>query len=346
MDIEALLNALENDQGAFLRLQAQMAGIRLDANETANLDRQLRHMRAEIYRKKYPTLMHREILPQDSSTPIYARTVSTRVLDRVEKAVMIGDEPDNVPMVDVSMTEGETLIGGVATGFKYTHRDMQTAGAPGGINLSNERALVARGSVERKLDDIACVGESRSGLKGFLNDDNVAVLSAPTVDSDTTWAEKAAGVVANGSGPQAILADMYAPINAINVGTNNVEQATDLLLPTELYDLVATTPFSAVGGSDKSILTWFKENNDGQNGAPRIEVKKWWRLDNANAAGTGGRIVAYSKSPDVVTELPVMPFAMLPPQAKGFAWLIFCWALTGGVHVKLPGAIKYLDGAN
>ncbi|NIR31642.1 MAG: DUF2184 domain-containing protein [Gammaproteobacteria bacterium] len=345
-ELQRLVRMMQEDRLGALAYQAMTAGLKLDANETALLDRQLTFVEAQLYETEYPGLMHRQFIPQDTSTPVWAQSISSKVIDRIEKASLISDYADNLPLVDVQLTESMTPVKGVGNGYMYSQRDLQAATAPMAVNLDAERAQTARGSIERTLDDIACFGDSGAGLKGFVNDDLVDVLTAATVDGDTTWEEKIAGSTANGSGPKAVIADMNEVVNAVNEGTQSVWEATDLLLPTDLYNLIATTPFSAEGGSDRSILEWFRQNHNGQNGAPLVRVSKWWRLDAANAAGTGGRIVGYARSPQILVEKAVMPFTMLPPQAKGLAFLIYCWALTGGTVIKRPKGVKYLDGAN
>lgn len=346
MDLMQLVQAMQNDPLGACALQAHFAGLKLDANETALLQRQLTFVESELYEVEYPGLMHRQFIPQDTSTPVWAQTISSRVLDKVQAAALISDYADTLPMVDVNITESQTPVKGLGTSYKYSQRDLQQATAPMAVRLDSERAQVARESIERKLDDLACFGDSGSGLKGFLNNDTVDVLTAATVDSDVTWAAKKIGTPANGSGPQAIIADLDTVVNAVNEGTEDIHQATDIILPVELYNLANSTPFSPEGGSDRTVLEWYRQNHNGQNGTPNIRISKWWRLNNANAAGTGGRIVAYARSTRIVVEKAVMPFTQLPPQAKGLAFMIYCWALTGATVVKRPKGMKYLDGAN
>lgn len=345
MDLMQLVQAMQKDRLGALAFQAMQANLNLDANETALLDRQLRFVEAELYEVEYPALMHREFIPQDNTTPVWAETIATRVIDRIQQAEIISDFADDLPMVDVDLTEDYTPVKAIGNGYKYSHRDLQKATAPGATRIDAERAKTARAAIERKLDELACFGQAGTGLKGFLNHDGVDIETAATVDGDTTWAEKVIGDPTNGSGPKAIVADMTTVVNAVNEGTQDIWQATDLVLPVELYNLANSTPFSSEGGSDRTILEWFRMNHNGQNGTPRVNVRKWWRLNSANAAGDGGRIMAYAKSPEIVVEKAVMPFTQLPPQARGLAFLIYCWALTGGTVIKRPKGVKYLDGA-
>ena len=64
-------------------------------------------------------------------------------------------------------------------------------------------------------------------------------------------------------------------------------------------------------------------------------------------AGGGGRIVAYRKALDVIRFHLPMPRMVLPVHQKsimGFETGII--ARTGGVEVRLPGAMAYMDGVS
>ncbi len=323
-----------------LQMKAGLAGIRLDANETAILDRQLKHVEAQTYMVEYAELRHTRYIPQDTSTPEGADSILYRVQDQITKADFITDFATDLPNVDVVLSEVPIPIKPIGNSFQYSHRDLQNA-VFSGQPIDALRAQASRDGIEQKLDEVATFGDSSVGLLGFVNNENVNILTAATDgDSKVTWADKKTGDVSAGSGAQSIITDLSAMRADIAVGTKQLYAPNMYLLATELFELISTTPFSPGGGSDRTILEWFKMNN------PGVEVEGWHALDSANAAGTAGRVLAYFKDPRILVEKAVMAYRQLPPQAKSLAFIINAWALTGGTHIYRPQGVVYLDGAN
>lgn len=331
-----LANLSQADQ---LALKSLVAGMNLDANEVALLDRQLRFVEAKIYSVEYPELRHTRYIPQDTSTPVGADSIAYRVIDQIQDTELISDYATDLPNVDVILSEVQMPIKGYGNSYKYSLRDLQKASFSG-QQIDTMRAQASRDSIERKLDSVATFGESSVGIKGFVNNDGVEILTAATVDTDTTWVEKSVGDASAGSGSVGIIADLSTMRNRIITETNQLYRADTLLLSQTLFELVNTLPFSVAGGSDRTILEWFRTNN------PEIMIEGWHQLDNANAAGTGSRMVAYKRDPNVLVEKAVMPYQQLPPQAKSLAFIINAWTLTGGTHIYRPKAVVYMDGAD
>ncbi len=331
------LSNLDNLQ--LLQMKAGIAGMHLDANETALLDRQLKFMEAQTYMVEYAELRHTRYLPQDTSTPEGADSILYRVQDQIRKADFITDFANDLPNVDVVLKEVPIPIKPIGNSFMYSHRDLQNA-AFSGEPIDQLRALASRDGIEQKLDEVATFGESSLGILGFVNNDAVNILTATAVSGDTTWQEKIDGDVSAGSGPKAVIADLNAMRSNIAVGTKQLYAPNMYLMAVELFELISTTPFSAAGGSDRTILEWFKMNN------PGVEIEGWHALDAANAAGNAGRVLAYFKDPRILVEKAVMAYRQLPPQARSLAFIINAWALTGGTHIYRPQGVVYLDGAN
>lgn len=322
-----------------LQMKAGLAGLTLDANETAMLDRQLKHVEAETYMVEYAELRHTRYLPQDTSTPEGADSILYGVQDQIRKAERITNYANDLVRVDVTLKEVPIPIAAYGNSFSYSHRDLQHA-AFSGMAIDARRAMASREGIEQQLDEIATFGDSAAGIPGFVNNDLVGIETADTVDGDTTWAEKKIGTASNGSGPQAIIADLSAMRNTMVTGTKQLYAPNTYLLPTELFEIINTTPFSTAGGSDRTILEWFKMNN------PGVTLEGWHRLDEAAANGTSGRIVAYFKDSRILVEKAVMPYRQLPPEARSLAFLVNAWTLTGGVHIYRPQGVVYMDGAN
>ena len=73
-------------------------------------------------------------------------------------------------------------------------------------------------------------------------------------------------------------------------------------------------------------------------------AESWYKLNTADAAGTGPRALFYKRSPEVLELVIPQDFEQLPPQAKNLAFVVPCHARCGGVVVRYPVAMLYLDG--
>jgi hypothetical protein len=314
-----------------LQLKLALCDVHLDANETANLDRALRYVEAQVYNVEYPELRHRRYIPQDNSVPPGADSVWYRQFEEVGKAKLIGDYADDLPRVDLVQREFSIPVKAIGDSFQYSLRDLQRAAMPGGVPLDTLRAQTARNVIEWELDDIACVGRAAVGIQGLINNDLVDVITPATVGGDVTW-------IGDGKSAVGILGDLNKLRTHVVSETNQIDTIDTILLPSNLYDHVSTMPFS--DHSDRTVLEWFKGNN------PGITIEGWGKLDLANADGDGGRIVAYRRSPTVLQEKIAMEYTQLPPQARNLSFIVNAWAITAGTHIYRPKAVIYMDGAS
>jgi hypothetical protein len=159
-------------------------------------------------------------------------------------------------------------------------------------------------------------------------------------------------VAANGSGsttwwanktPAQILFDINDAISGVNSSTNETEQADTVLLPTATRDLLASTQLSS--GSDETILSYLLKNNSytAETGQA-LTIAASRALATADPGGDG-RAVVYRRAPDVVRFHLPMPHQFLAPfQKASMTWEVAGIMRTGGTEVRLPKAIRYLDG--
>ena len=77
---------------------------------------------------------------------------------------------------------------------------------------------------------------------------------------------------------------------------------------------------------------------------PGVSFQQWDSLETADVAGTGPRNLAYHKSPTVLgIPIPIV-FDDLPPQAVGLRFEVPCHGRVGGVVIRYPIAVGYMDG--
>jgi hypothetical protein len=305
-------------------------GQRLDARETAILARQLEHVKARTYDVKYPALQARRFLPVSNEVPTGAESITYRQWDQYGMAKVVANAADDLPLVDVVAREFTSRIKSLGDAYQYSIQDLRAA-AQAGQPLDVMRAQAARRAIEAAIDEIAAFGLPEAGMPGFLNNANVPIIGPDTGG----WAAAIAADAVEGA--KDVLNDLNKLVNSIITATKNVHQPDTLLLDTASFALLASTP---VGDSlDRTILRVFLDTN------PFIRnVDQWHKLDEADAAGTGPRIVAYARNPEVMElEIP-QEFEQFPPQARNLAFLIPCHARVGGVVIRYPLAIAYMDG--
>lgn len=305
-------------------------GQRLDARETAILARQLEYVKTRTYDIKYPAFGARRFLPVSNEVPNGAESITYRQWDQYGMAKVVANAADDLPLVDVVAREFTSRIKSLGDAYQYSIQDLRAA-AQSGQPLDVMRAGAARRAIESAIDEVAAFGLPEAGMAGFLNNTNVPIVAPDTGG----WA---AAIAADAIvGPREVLADLNKLVNSIITATKNVHQPDTLLLDTASFALLASTPVG--DNAERTILRVFLETN------PYIRnVDQWHKLDTADTAGTGPRIVAYARNPEVMElEIP-QEFEQFPPQARNLAFLVPCHARIGGVVIRYPLAIAYMDG--
>lgn len=297
--------------------------VRLDARETAILTRQLEYVKSRTYDVKYPAMAARRFIPVSTETPNGADSITYSQWDQYGMAKVVANAADDLPLVDVVAQEFTSPVKSLGDAYTYSIQDLRRV-AQSGQPLDAMRAQAARRAIESAIDEIAAFGLPEARLPGLLNHANIPIVAPDT----GTWATATA---------EEILADLNKLVNSIVTSTKNVHQPDTLLLDTASFALLASMPTGA--DLQRTVLRVFLETN------PYIRnVDQWHKLDTADAAGTGPRIVAYQRSPEVMElEIP-QEFEQFPPQARNLAFVIPCHARIGGTVVRYPLAIAFMDG--
>lgn len=313
--------------GAALIALSQAAGnspdVRIDADETAFLERELTQVRSKLFEVKYAENRAMSLVPLATDIAPDADTYSVPVLDRVGKAAIISNGVTDIPRVDVKRDEilGKVMPLAVAYGFELM--ELRKA-ARLGLPLEMWKGRAAKAAIEDKIDEILTIGAN--GITGLVNNALVAVDTS----SFTVWAI--------GDTSDALIAELMKPAAAVVALTKGrADMVPDtMLLAQTMFDIIAAKPVGNV--SDKTVLKWFLENN------PYIKsVVPWNRLNTANAAGNGPRAIVYKRSADILEGVVPLQFEQLPPQPQGLQLVNNCIARAGGVKVYQPTAISYLD---
>ncbi len=305
-------------------------GQRLDVGETATITRQLLYVKARTYDVKYPMFKARDFIPVSHEVPSGAETWAYWQWDMYGMAKIVANYATDFPRADVLKKEFQKPIKSLGASYGFTVQDMRRIAfmAPqGGGNLDVKRAAAARRAIEAAIDDIAAVGNPDAGFDGFVNNSNVPVFAAPTGNWTTT------------ASASQIIADLNAFVQKVITQTNQVEIPDTILLPIAEFQVVTQTAYSTL--ADRTVATWFLINN------PYIQdIDQWYKLNNQNAAKTGGRSVCYRRDEEVVTlEIP-QEFEQFSPQLEGMEYNVPCHARIGGVAFYYPLAACYMDGTS
>ena len=305
-------------------------GRRLDAGETAVITRQLLYVKAQTYDIKYPMQKARMFIPVSHDVPSGAETWSYWTYDSYGMAKLISNYAHDFPSVDVSVAETTQKIAPIGASYTYTIQDlrriamMSANGTARGTSIDAKRAARARMAIEQAIDDIAAVGAPDAGFSGFINNANVPVLAAPTGNWNTASALQ-------------IVADLNAGWQTIQNTTNQIEIPDTWLLAPSRFNLIVGMPFSTLG--NMTVADWFM-----QAGNPITNMDHWYKLEKADAGGTGPRNMCYRRDPNAVfLEIP-QEFEQFAPQLEGMQYKVPVHARIGGVAFPYPLSAFYMDG--
>jgi len=299
--------------------------IRNDAKFTANLSRDLEHLRAQTYDVVFPQMKARQLIPVDGSVNTGADTVTYRQWDMFGMAKIIHDYADDLPLVDALVEEFTTPVKSLGAGYGFSIQDLRSASMSGN-QLDRRRAMQARRAIEQGIEDIACLGNSKAGLVGFAKHANVSLVSVVT----GTWS------TATGA---EMIGDMTALVNAIVIANKETFPPDTIVMDIESFTRFSSTRISTTGDTHTTAMQAFLASN------PYIkDVQSWNKLRLADAGGTGPRAVCYKKDPEVLQLVIPQEYEELPPQRKNLKFHIPVHARIGGCVVYYPLAMGYMDG--
>ncbi|WP_019997262.1 DUF2184 domain-containing protein [Aureimonas ureilytica] len=287
-----------------------------------------------IYARAYPDFQYRELVPVDNTAPEWIKQIDFFSMgDDMGEAREFAAEGDDIPFVDVQLDKGDSRVTMAAIGYRYNLEELSHA-QQYGIRLTDDRADAARRAYERYVDNTAFLGRAKLGKTGLVNTASVTALVAANGAAGTaTWATKTA---------DEILKDFNTVLSAIFIGSNGIEQADTVLIPQAQYELIATKRL------DPTMTTTVLEHIQRANvytvrtGRP-LTIRAVWGLETAGA-GNSARLVAYRRDPAVVKMHVPMPLRWLEAERRLLKYEVPGIFRLGGVEVRRPGAMRYLDG--
>ena len=299
----------------------------LDANEQIFFERELEHVKSKTYDILREELQARTLIPVSYDAGAGAETITYHQHDQTGIAKIISNYADDLPVANIKGLPFSSPVRSLGIAFIYSLQDIRASMMANKNLPQRESNAAARGMAETE-ESIAAVGDTESGLGGFLNNANVTLGSADDPGAGKAW-------IADSKTADQIIYDMATAVQTILNVTNGVEKPDTQLLPHLEYGHIAQKRVSDLA---ETVLSFFLRTN------PWISnIAPWSKLATADAGGTGPRMVTYKRHPDKVTlEIP-QDYEMLPTQQENLSFKTPCHQRIGGVIVYYPLSVHYMD---
>lgn len=305
---------------------------RVDANETATFARELEHVFTDVVRKEYPDLMGRVLIPSKPGVPSGAETHTYTEIERFGQAKIINDMATDFPSTEVQGNQVSEIIRSYGDSYQWSVQDLRRQ-ALTKVQFVTEKAEAAREAMENLADQLMLFGDVQTGLKGLNSPTLVANYNAITKGTQvtgTTWPTAT---------PSEILADVRELFKSVSTVTKNKHKANTLVLDVASYNHILYTERGGTSQSDTQMLYQYLLAN-----VPGLQsIECWSKLDHAGAANKS-RTYAYERNPNVLYQVEPQPFEQFAPERRNLAFVVPCHARWGGVVVRFPKAVAYMDG--
>lgn len=312
----------------FYTRDAQTKALNFLVNQAQRIER-------TVYQTRYAEIQYPNLVPVDTTGPDWVTGVTYYSSDMVGRAHWFHARSDDVPHAEVTREKFETTIAMAAIGYDYDIGELAQAQMMG-VDLRPDKATAARRAAEEFIDKVAMFGDTTKGYFGLTNQPGVTAGLAPATGTGatTTWSTKTA---------DNILADINSILTGQFTSTFGAEMADTLLIPYSRLLTISTMRIDQY--NTQTVLDWMAQNNiyTRQTGNPLL-IRGVFGLDTIGA-GTTPRLVAYRRSPDVVTLYMPMPFQFLPVWQQGpMKFEVPGIFRISGVEARRTAAMRYMDG--
>lgn len=295
---------------------------------------QAAHIEPQVYQIQYPDIQYPNLIPVDTSAGEWARTVTFFSADQVGRANWLHHEANDTNRADVTYGVHNESVHLAEVGYGYTLEEIGYAQMIPGRALTIDRAAAARRAYEEFVDRVALHGDAQKSLDGLIDYAGVTVIPAAPVGGggSPAWVDKDS---------DQILADVNTLLTGVYTSSLTVEIADTLLLPVELFALIAT---KRVGDTTMTVQQFLLANNiyTATTGQP-LTIRAVRGLEDGGDGGVG-RIVAYRRSPEVLKLHVPMPHRFLPAYQTGpLRFDVPGIFRLGGLEIRRPGAVRYMD---
>ncbi|MES2289274.1 MAG: DUF2184 domain-containing protein [Pseudomonadota bacterium] len=281
-----------------------------------------------VFETKYPSFDYAGLVPVNVDGDMW--DVGTLVYsgDLAGVANYIGGKGFDIPNASINLSQGSTGFHLAGVGYELSLQEVNRASKMG-VAIDGKKASAARMIAEKFVYDRVIRGSTVKNFTGLINNASVPTANAPT----GTWGTAT---------PAQKLADVNAALTDVFINSGETAQANALLLPTQKFLDANNTQVSS--GSDKTVLTFLKENNSytAITGQP-LDIRPSRELATAGASGTN-RMIAYEKSSDNMEFFLPGMFEFLQPFAtSSMTWRVDGIMNVGQLEIYRPKTLSYRD---
>jgi len=290
---------------------------------SAFVENELKQVIPQMYNRLYPELDARRHVPINVQVNPGAMSWSYDSMEHRGKAKILGSNATDMPRADISKKRVTHNIRTQVLGYGWTIEEIEAARMIG-MALDRGKAEATRRGQAELEHDLLLLGDASYGLPGFLTHPSTPRIAVPNGSWTTT------------ATPDQILQDMNTVVDQIWILSDRVHRPNTILLPLAQFRHIFTTARSAT--SDTTIAEFFLRTN-GFVG----EILSLPEL--ATISPTGGpSMLAYQKTPEVLSGIIPLAFQQMEAQAKGFEVLVPTRQKNGGTVWFYPFAAAFGDG--
>ncbi len=306
-------------------LALRTMGVRLDANESGAFLRELENISARVTETVFDKFRGAEFVPINTEIDPADQIHTWSRFTAVGAAKIIANYGRDLPRIEEYGEQTSTPIVSLGDSYAYSKQDIR-ASRKLGRPLEVRKAKIAREAIERLVDDMIAFGRAANNIQGFLNATGVPLLAA---GYNGDWDDPA-------TTGEMILADLNMMRFLVWTQSRQNHVPNAMLFGSNSYAALSK-PYSAFIG--ESIMSIFLRSQD------MIKtIDPWIKLDLADAQGNGERAVVYEKSDENLYQINPIVFESSPPQPNNLEFLVPCEARHGGVVVRRPLSMLYVDG--
>lgn len=298
---------------------------RLDSQESVFFAKELTHVMAQSYDRKYPEFTALRVFPISTEVHPGATSIDWHSYEGVGLAEIIANYADDLPRVDVVGKAHNAKIHSIGVSYGYSIQDLraaQMAGKP----LEQRRSDQAKRANDLRVNKIAFFGDKENGLVGLLTHPDIP---------EYILATGGGGTALSGKTDEEVLADLNGMVQSVIKLTNGVEAPNTMLMPPAMRADLASR---RLNNSDMTVLNFFLANNGY---ISRVEASAELSADNAGS----NTIIMGTFTPEYMTlQIPQM-YEQFPPQENNLYFKVPCHSRTAGVLVYYPLAFVKAVGA-
>ena len=291
---------------------------------------------SKVVKMQYPDVQYPDLVPVDTVTGNeWVKSITYYSADMLGKADWFHHTALDVPLAELTREKFERGMEMAAIGYRWTIEEVAQAMNTPGLNLTADKATACRRAYEEFVDNIALRGSVGKNMQGLMNSSLVTATTAPAdgAAGATTFASKT---------NDQVIRDINVALTGIATGTNWLYYADTVLLPPAVLVGLAGR---IIQYTNITLLEWIKTYNvlTVQTGRP-ITIAGVRGLETSGLGGIS-RMVAYRRDPEVLKMWIPMPHRFLPVWQRGpLVFDVPGIFRLGGVEIRLPAAMRYLDG--